>query len=331
MVTSQQSSSCFIGSKQIMKMQKLKIYVAMSIVVLTAIGCANMKKEDVGTLAGVVLGGVIGKQVGGDTGMAAGLLIGGLLGNRIGAYMDEQDMARLEALEQNALVTGRPGKFIAKKSKARVSVNASKPTIERSGRSIRLARDISPQSVVLVEQRRFFAHVDTPAYASLNEKSRPYMVVRRGAPFVVIANVVNEGWALIGDDDVGLGYVPMRYLKKSIVTDSTRYGAIKPGTAIKTAQSGVNKPVSKQSISTKADPAITTANNKVDYDRQVAQAKAGKSEESSQSGKGQFVRVSLECKTIVRKVEPENDPSGSLSETSKYCKEPPKGWQKRTT
>jgi len=69
-------------------------------------GCANMTKQDVGTVSGGVLGGLLGSQFGKGGGqllaVGAGALAGAYLGGAIGKNMDDTDRARMsQALESN--------------------------------------------------------------------------------------------------------------------------------------------------------------------------------------------------------------------------------------
>lgn len=180
---------------------RLSVLVAATVFLLTS--CANFNKQGYGTLFGSVAGGLIGHQLGGDKGMIAGALVGGLVGNRIGAHLDEQDRAKLAALEKKALDTGKGGSFVTNKTKAKVTVTASK-TVHESKESLQPTTD-RPRTIGKVGQMQ----------------------------------PTNDG----------------------------------PGTA------------------------------------------------------GKTVKVSMQCKVLTRKVEPEDDTSRQITESIKYCKAPPKGWQ----
>lgn len=70
-----------------------------------------MNNQDVGTVSGGVLGGLIGSRFGGGTGqlvaIGAGAVLGAYLGGKIGQTMDRQDQARMQAaLEGNSI--GQP-------------------------------------------------------------------------------------------------------------------------------------------------------------------------------------------------------------------------------
>lgn len=75
-------------------------------------GCAEMSKQDVGTLGGGVVGGLIGSQFGGGVGKVAaaagGALVGAYLGGQIGRTMDRLDQMEM----QRALETAPTGKAV---------------------------------------------------------------------------------------------------------------------------------------------------------------------------------------------------------------------------
>lgn len=87
-------------------MKKLVALVACSILSLGLVGCENMNRQDVGMLAGGLLGGALGTQVGHGSGRNAaiigGTLLGGFLGSSIGKSMDDTDRLKVQqALEKN--------------------------------------------------------------------------------------------------------------------------------------------------------------------------------------------------------------------------------------
>jgi surface antigen len=75
-------------------------------------GCANMTKEDTGTLLGGAVGAAVGSGVGKGEGRTAAIILGAIagsmIGSKIGQYMDEQDrMKTAQVLEYNR--TGQTG------------------------------------------------------------------------------------------------------------------------------------------------------------------------------------------------------------------------------
>lgn len=73
---------------------------------LSVTACADMNKQDVGTITGAAAGGVLGSTIGGGDGrlvaVGVGALVGALVGGAIGKSMDEQDRMKMgQALESN--------------------------------------------------------------------------------------------------------------------------------------------------------------------------------------------------------------------------------------
>jgi len=71
----------------------------------------TMNKEDVGTAAGAIAGGVAGYQFGGGAGQAVatvgGALLGGMLGKSVGRSMDNADRVAYDDASYYALENGR--------------------------------------------------------------------------------------------------------------------------------------------------------------------------------------------------------------------------------
>lgn len=88
-------------------MKKLLLGVVVSSVLLT--GCA-VNNEQVGTVSGGVVGGLLGSQFGGGSGKvmaaAGGALLGAYLGGNIGKTMDKVDRMQMERALETA-PTGR--------------------------------------------------------------------------------------------------------------------------------------------------------------------------------------------------------------------------------
>lgn len=67
----------------------------------------SVNKQDIGTLAGAIGGGVIGHNIGGGAGQTvatiAGTLLGGAIGSSIGASLDNADMAAYNSASRRAL------------------------------------------------------------------------------------------------------------------------------------------------------------------------------------------------------------------------------------
>ena len=76
----------------------------------------NINKQDVGTLAGAIGGGVIGHNIGGGAGKTvatiAGTLLGGAIGSSIGSSLDKADVAAYSETSQRALETTPAGQAL---------------------------------------------------------------------------------------------------------------------------------------------------------------------------------------------------------------------------
>jgi len=104
------------------------------------IACADMNKEDVGTISGAVAGGLIGSTIGGGSGKVAaiglGAMAGAVLGGSIGKSMDELDRIKAQqALESNAI--GQPAYWTNKKSGTQYKVVPVKNVAYRGNRYCR--------------------------------------------------------------------------------------------------------------------------------------------------------------------------------------------------
>jgi len=92
-------------------MKKIAKIGVISLLSMYLVACADMSKQDVGTITGGVAGGLIGSTVGKGSGrilaIAAGTLAGAYLGGAVGKSMDDTDRLKMnQALEGNNL--GQP-------------------------------------------------------------------------------------------------------------------------------------------------------------------------------------------------------------------------------
>jgi surface antigen len=92
-------------------MRNLLSKLVILVIGVSLAGCSELNNQDVGTLSGAALGGLVGSRFGGGSGqmlaIGAGALAGAYLGGRIGKSMDDADKARMNsAIETNAV--GQP-------------------------------------------------------------------------------------------------------------------------------------------------------------------------------------------------------------------------------
>ena len=71
---------------------KIIKFVAISTVIVFSLSACN--KQEVGSVGGALVGGVVGSQFGGGVGKAAatigGAIVGGAVGNQVGKSMDNE-------------------------------------------------------------------------------------------------------------------------------------------------------------------------------------------------------------------------------------------------
>lgn len=334
---------------------------AVGVLLLTA--CVTPSKEQIGTMAGGVLGAAVGAKVDGRRGAVIGGLIGAAIGNRIGAHLDENDRKRLAELERQALQTGSGGTFVTNKSKATVTVAVNEPTLEKP-RDYGLAGDVQPEPLVLIEPIAIRAYVDTPVYSRTTERDAPTRVIAKGVPIQVSAKVAKDDWMVVGNENVGLGYVPRRYLEANVLSDAST--PVPPAAGTPDRPDVRTQPTRRAPAPTVAgkapSPTPTVASkgpasasspkpmSKEEYEREMdrlyadykprssegAGSNRGGSSTTTAGGPGKaapkvvVAQASSECKVITRQVTPPSGGGEPFSETVKYCNEPPKGWQTQT-
>jgi surface antigen len=87
-------------------MKKISTLLIATFVGMSLTGCQNMSNQDIGTVSGAAVGGLLGSQFGKGSGqllaVGIGAVAGGLIGGTIGKNMDETDRLRMnQALEKN--------------------------------------------------------------------------------------------------------------------------------------------------------------------------------------------------------------------------------------
>lgn len=97
-----------------------KTIISVAVAALMVTACqqggrppGGISKQDVGTVGGAVVGGILGSNVGKGKGQIAGTiggaLLGGMLGSNIGASLDRADMQYYDQTSQRALENAQPG------------------------------------------------------------------------------------------------------------------------------------------------------------------------------------------------------------------------------
>lgn len=110
-------------------MKKLLTACIVFICSISLIGCSDMTKQDVGTVSGGIVGGLLGSQFGRGGGqlvaIGVGTLAGAYLGGAIGKNMDDVDRMKMnQALETNAI--GQPAYWQNEKTGASYQVTPTR-------------------------------------------------------------------------------------------------------------------------------------------------------------------------------------------------------------
>jgi surface antigen len=110
-------------------MKKIVTAFIMFIIGMNLAGCSDMSKQDVGTLSGGVIGGLVGSQFGKGGGqilaIGAGTIAGALIGGSIGKNMDDTDRLKMnQALESRPV--GQPAYWQNQKTGNSYSVEPTK-------------------------------------------------------------------------------------------------------------------------------------------------------------------------------------------------------------
>ena len=110
-------------------MKKIITALLVAVMSISFAGCADMSKQDMGTVSGGVIGGLVGSQFGKGGGqllaVGAGALAGALIGGAIGKNMDETDRLKMtRAMESNSV--GQPAYWQNQKTGASYTVVPTK-------------------------------------------------------------------------------------------------------------------------------------------------------------------------------------------------------------
>lgn len=136
-------------------MKITKPFIALIIVSMLANACTEpngapgrgienggaLSKADVGVVAGVVTGGLVGSAFGGGTGntlaIIGGGLLGGYMGHQIGASFDRIDQMNYEQASQKAMNTGHTQSWSNTDSGHHGTITPHKKYVNEDGKTCR--------------------------------------------------------------------------------------------------------------------------------------------------------------------------------------------------
>ncbi|MDG9918233.1 SH3 domain-containing protein [Pseudomonas juntendi] len=191
-------------------------------------GCANMNKQQMGTMIGGGAGALAGSLFGSGTGkivaVIAGGLIGSAVGNAIGKNLDEQDRVALEATTQRALSTAKPNSITQWRSPTSGAVAAI-----HVGPVYKKTEVVEVKRLATVQPTKDLQMIRAPyvTLKSSNVRNAPSTSAEKVAslqPGIEFQAIGATGdWILVGRKGVNVGYV-----HKTLVTPAAAVAEAKP-------------------------------------------------------------------------------------------------------
>jgi uncharacterized protein YgiM (DUF1202 family) len=237
---------------------------SLSMMAILLSGCATQEanKAETGAVIGAIVGGIIGNKVAKDKpglGTALGAAIGGGLGYYIGRELDAQDQRALEEKVAEVAARGETGKsqgWVSDHSGASAVVTPTGPASTRERR------------VVVKKDARVVVYPRPLLYADGIYRATTGVNIRRGpgveypvkgalgaGEAISVVGMTSEGWYLIEQGGVAVGYVSGKYLSR-IGEDSRTAAAGISTNGERSARSGAVKyeaPAKKDAYVQEAD------------------------------------------------------------------------------
>ena len=198
-----------------------KLILVICALLLAIPGCQNsstFSKEQVGTVTGAGIGGALGSLLGKGSNRTlwtvGGVVAGAWVGNRIGQYLDERDQQEMAAASQKAMITGQAQSWSNPKTKVSGTAEVVNTREESKPVQVPVLKDrvqkVPPLDLIGEPYR---------ATAGTNVRGGPgtdYKVVetlRQGQEVDVIGQVQGQPWLMIGQNQVGSGFVFSKLLQ----------------------------------------------------------------------------------------------------------------------
>lgn len=180
-------------------------------------GCATdgkANKQDLGTGAGVVIGGIAGSFFGKGNGKIvaalAGAAIGGLIGNQIGAMLDEDDQKALQAQAKQALLTQPDNSQVnwaSERSGATATVVPENSRVET--REVKVVRDanVAPAPQLDLIGGKYVAKSTTSVRLAPSPDAAVATSLAAGSTIWAVGKVTNQPWIMVAKGGKSIGYV----------------------------------------------------------------------------------------------------------------------------
>lgn len=180
-------------------------------------GCAtdgSATKQDIGTGAGVVVGGLAGALFGKGKGKIVGVLvgaaIGGFIGNQIGAMLDEADRQALQQQAKDVLVSqpdNAETSWSSERSGASATVTAANSRVET--REVKVVRDanVAPAPQLDLIGAKYVTTATTRVRLAPSTQADVATTLNNGATIWAVGKVRNEPWIMVAKGGKSIGYV----------------------------------------------------------------------------------------------------------------------------
>lgn len=195
----------------------MKRMVAVGLCVGMLSGCAtdgSMTKQDIGTGAGVVLGGIagsfLGKGSGRIVGAVAGAALGGFIGNQIGKMLDEEDQKELQEQAKQALVNqpdNTPVNWSSDRSDATAVVTAENSRVET--RQVKVVRDasVAPAGQLDLIGAKYVAKTSANVRLAPSKDADLATTLPAGSTIWAVGKVQDKPWIMVAKNGKSIGYV----------------------------------------------------------------------------------------------------------------------------
>ncbi|WP_319466457.1 SH3 domain-containing protein [uncultured Pseudodesulfovibrio sp.] len=190
-----------------------RVVASLLIVCFLLAGC-QASKQNTGTAAGAMLGGVAGMFFGKGAGkvlaIGIGALAGGFIGNQIGSYLDEQDRLALQQESAKALAKSDDGETVKwenpdTEAKAEITVVKTE-TIQREIPIVRQKEVQKPGKLVLIGEP-YEILTDSNVRFGPSTEYGVAEVLPKGSVLLAVGQVEGKNWILVNQNRQAIGYI----------------------------------------------------------------------------------------------------------------------------
>jgi surface antigen len=205
-----------LGLSQNGRGKTVKLAASSILIASLLVGCADSgmgQKEQVGTGAGALIGGIAGSFLGKGSGKAlaiiGGAAIGGLIGNKIGAMLDAEDQKALQARTKQVLLTqpdNAPVAWSSQHSDATATVVTENTRVEQ--REVKIVRDanVTMTNQIDLIGAKYEAKSTTHIRNSPGTDGEPTGSIAGGSTIWVVGKVHDQPWYMVARGGKTIGY-----------------------------------------------------------------------------------------------------------------------------